>query len=93
MRESKEIKITDQKTTLKNLAAEFKITESEVDKIASMLMADDTIDQEERGTGFALVEGMTRAAQGFGTDREHEIAALAGKLTANNNKILAKVVA
>ncbi len=93
IKESKEIKITDTKTTLENLATEFKISENEIDAIASMLMTDDTIDQTERGTGFALVEGMTRAAKQFGVDREHELATLAGKLTGNNNKLLAAIVA
>jgi hypothetical protein len=93
IRESREIKITDTKTTLKNLASEYKISENEIDAIASMLMTDDTIDMNERGTGFALVEGMTRASKGFGVDREHEIATLAGKLTGNGNKLLAAVVA
>ncbi len=93
LRESKEIKITDQKTTLKNLGQEFKITENELDTIATMLMGDDTISQDERGTGFALVEGMTRASKQFGVDREHEIATIAGKMTANNNQLLTRVVA
>ncbi len=93
LRESREIKITDQKTTLKNLGDEFKISDNELDAIASMLMGDDTIDTSDRGTGYALVEGMTRAAQNFGVDREHELATYAGKLTASNNKLLAKIVA
>ncbi len=93
LRESREIKVTDQKTTLKNLGDEFKMSETELDAIASMLMGDETIDASDRGTGYALVEGMTRAAQSLGVDREHELARYAGKLTADNNRLLAKIVA
>jgi len=93
LREAREIKITDQKTTLQNLGNEMKMSEGEIDLIAGMLMGDDTIATEDRGTGYALIEGMTRAAKKMGVDREHEVAAMAGKLTANNNALLAKVVA
>jgi hypothetical protein len=93
LRESKEIKITNIDTTLKNLTSEAKMSKSEIAALAGMLMGDETIDQEDRGTGYALVEGLTRVAQKFGVDREHDLAKFAGSMTADNNKILAKVVA
>jgi len=93
MRESKEMQITDQKTTLINMQSEFKINDSEINEINQLLATDKTILQEDRGTGFALIGAMTQAAKRMNTDREHEIAKIAGKLTDDNNRLLAKVIA
>lgn len=93
MRESKEMQITDQKTTLINMQSEFKINDSEINEINQLLATDKTILQEDRGTGFALIGAMTQAAKRMNTDREHEIAKIAGKLTNDNNRLLAKVIA
>lgn len=93
MRESKEIQITDQKTTLINVQSEFKMNDNEINEINQLLATDKTILPEDRGTGFALIGAMTQAAKKMNTDREHEIAKFAGRLTDDNNRILAQIVA
>lgn len=93
MRESKEIQITDQKTTLINVQSEFKMNDNEINEINQLLATDKTILPEDRGTGFALIGAMTQAAKKMNTDREHEIAKFAGRLTDDNNRILVQIVA
>lgn len=91
LRESKEIKITNTETTLKNLKSELTMNDNEIALITARLMGDQTIQPEDRMSGYALVQAVTGIKPGV--DREHELAAAAGRLTANGNKQLAMVVA
>lgn len=78
IRETREIEIPQPTKVLKTLADEYKITETEITAIADMLSSDDTINPGDRGTGFAMMSAMTRAAKQFGPDREREISRITG---------------
>jgi hypothetical protein len=77
-KESKEVQIPDMQVAVHRVAEEYKFTDAEADAIMSALMTDQTIYAEDRGTAYALLQGMTAASKGFGVEKVHEVARIAG---------------
>lgn len=86
-KQSKEVKITDMAVAVKKVADEFKFNEGEAKAIMDALMIDTTIHAEDRGTAYALLQGMTTASKEFGVDRMYEVSKIAG----NVERVLAVV--
>lgn len=87
IKETKEIKV-DQKVAVEKIAKSEKMTQTEQDTIIAALMGDTTVIQEDRGTLYQVMQGMTMAAKDMGIERGMEIQKIAGNV---NNLI--KVVA
>lgn len=77
-KESKEVRIEDMEVAIKKVADEFKFTEAEAKGIMDALVIDATIQAEDRGTAYALIQGMTSASKDFGINRMYEVSKIAG---------------
>lgn len=79
-RESKEVHIEDMEVAVKKVADEYRFSEGEAKAIMDALMVDQTIHAEDRGTAYALIQGMTSASKDFEIDRMYEVSKIAGNV-------------
>lgn len=79
MKEAKETKIDeDIPVVIHRVADEMHFSQDEESAILSAMMGDTTIETEDRGTAFSLIQGITAASKKASPDRKYEMDKAAG---------------